>query len=410
MFDKFWSGRCFLAGYFVMLTLMLEAATIAPVHCAAEPITGGERFTIASKILGEDRTIMVSVPVSYAHGTQRYPVLYLTDAQWQFDQMRSSAGFLARNGMIPEVIVVGVANRDRTHDLYATRADFKSGGRVISFPTSGNADQFLDFVEKELIPWAEGKYRTAPLRILAGHSAGGNFAFHAMRAKPGLFQAIVAASPWMAWDDFRELNQLVPFLVGTGLKTRVLFVSSADEGAEMQKGIDALTAALRLRKDPGLRWDVASYPGETHDSTVVKSYFDGLRVLFREWNYPRDPQTNLLVGSLENVQAHYARFGEHLGYTQLPPEYVVNELGYQFLHAREAGRALEVFRYNTQMYPLSANVWDSLADALELDGKIDEAAASCRKAIALAEQHGDSNLESLRKHAARLAASTAEQK
>ena len=51
------------------------------------------------------------------------------------------------------MIVVGVVNRDRTRDLYATRADFRAGNRVIPFPTSGNADQFLEFVARELIPW-----------------------------------------------------------------------------------------------------------------------------------------------------------------------------------------------------------------------------------------------------------------
>jgi hypothetical protein len=110
------------------------------------------------------------------------------------------------------LIVVGVTNPDRVHDLYATRADFKQGTRVIPLPTSGNGDQFLEFIAKEMIPWTGKSYRTSGLRILAGHSAGGLFALHAMRVKPGLFQAVIAASPWLAWDDRKELTQLVPFL------------------------------------------------------------------------------------------------------------------------------------------------------------------------------------------------------
>lgn len=105
-------------------------ALICATHGIADPVACGERFTLHSKILGEERTVFVSVPVSYAQGTQRYPVLYLTDAQWQFDQSRTSAAFLARNGLIPEIIVVGVASSDRTRDLYATKADFKVNGRT----------------------------------------------------------------------------------------------------------------------------------------------------------------------------------------------------------------------------------------------------------------------------------------
>jgi predicted alpha/beta superfamily hydrolase len=219
-------------------------------HAIADTVACGERLTLHSKILGKERTAFISVPASYTQGTQRYPVLYLTDAQWQFDQSRTSAAFLARNGLIPEIIVVGVTNSDRTRDLYATKADFKQNGRTIPFPTSGNADQFLEFLEKELIPRIESTYRTTPLRILAGHSAGGNFALHTMRVRPELFQVIIAASPWLAWDDARELKQLVPFLESTEVNTRVLFVSSATEGPEMKANIETLISALRERRNP----------------------------------------------------------------------------------------------------------------------------------------------------------------
>jgi predicted alpha/beta superfamily hydrolase len=376
---------------------------ICAAQAIADPVACGERFTLHSKILGEDRTVFVSVPASYTQGTQRYPALYLTDAQWQFDQSRSSAAFLARNGLIPEIVVVGVANSDRARDLYATKADFKQNGRTIPFPTSGNADQFLEFLEKELIPRIESTYRTTPLRILAGHSAGGNFALHTMRVRPGLFQATIAASPWLAWDDARELKQLVPFLESTEVKTRVLFVTSANEGPEMKANIETLISAVRARKDASLRCDSAAYPEENHDSTVIKSYYDALRMVFDGWSFPRDTQTNSLMGSLDDMKAYYARFGEHLGYTQLPPENVVNELGYQLLGKKAIDQSLATFRYNTETYPQSANAWDSLADALEQAGKRDDALASCRNAVSLAEANGDPNLETFRKHAGRLA-------
>jgi predicted alpha/beta superfamily hydrolase len=390
-----------------MNTRFFFAAVWLVLVCAArgtaDPAPCGESFPLHSNILGEERTVFISVPVSYAQGTQKYPVLYLTDAQWQFDQSRTSAAFLARNGLIPEIIVVGVASSDRTRDLYATKADFKVNGRTIPFPTSGNADQFLAFLEKELIPRIESTYRTTQLRILAGHSAGGNFALHTMRVRPGLFQAIIAASPWLGWDDARELKQLMPFLESTEVKTRVLFVTTANDGPELKANIETLISALRARKDASLKWDSAAYPKETHDSTVIKSYYDGLRMVFDGWSFPRDTQTNFLIGSLNDVKVHYAGFGERLGYTPLPPEEIVNELGYQLLGMKALDQSLVVFRYNTEIYPQSANVWDSLADALEQTGKTDDALAACRKAVSLAEANRDPNLETFRKHATRLA-------
>ena len=383
-------------------TAVTTQAQSANATASATVIPGGERLTLPSKILAEDRTVLVSVPESHAQGAKRYPVLYLTDGQFNFEHTRSSVRLLARNRMIPEMIIVGVTHTDRTRDLYATRADFKIDGRVIPFPNSGNADRFLEFFEKELIPWIETKYRTESLRILAGQSAGGNFALHVMRMKPALFQAIIAVSPWLAWDDHKEIKELLPFLASANVRTRALFFSYADEGPAMKADIDALTQALRARNDASFRWDQAAYPGETHDSTVIKGYYDGLRMIFAGWSVPRDTRTNLINGSLDDVKAHYAKLGERVGFALLPPEEIVNELGYQYLRTNNVAAALAAFQFNAEEYPQSANVWDSLGEALERAGKNSEALASYRKAVSIAEVNGHRNIESFRKKVIRL--------
>jgi predicted alpha/beta superfamily hydrolase len=380
-------------------------ALVAAICSAAAVIPAGEQLTLHSEILGEDRTIFVALPTSYATGTDRYPVLYLTDAQWQFAQTRTSAEFLARNGLIPEMIIVGITNPDRVHDLYATRADFKQGTRVIPLPTSGNGDQFLEFIAKEMIPWTEKAYRTSGLRIFAGHSAGGLFALHAMRVKPGLFQAVIAASPWLAWDDRKELTQLVRFLTSQQVQLRTLFFSYADEGAEMKANVEALSMALQSRGDSALRWNSRSYPEETHDSTVIKSYFDGLRMIFANYNCPRDPNTNMLLGSLDDLKSHFVKLSEQLGAPLNVPELLVNELGYDYLQTGRSEQALAIFRFNVERHPQSANAWDSLADGHERRGETTDALASYRKAVELAEAQRDmTGATAFRKHLDRLLA------
>jgi predicted alpha/beta superfamily hydrolase len=51
---------------------------------------------------------------------------------------------------------------------------------------AGGADSFLRFIREELLPEVDRKYRTAPFRILMGHSLGGLFALHAFSRSPGL--------------------------------------------------------------------------------------------------------------------------------------------------------------------------------------------------------------------------------
>ncbi|HEV2667284.1 MAG TPA: hypothetical protein VG324_20370, partial [Blastocatellia bacterium] len=161
---------------------------------------------------------------------------------------------------------------------------------------------------------------------------------------------------------------------------------------------------IEKAKDTSFRWDSATYPDESHDSMVIKSYYDALRMIFAGWSYPRDSQTNFFRGSLDDVKAHDRRLGELLGFALLPPEAIVNELGYQRLRMNNLDAALAAFRFNTEHYPQSANVWDSLGEALERAGKKEEALTSYRKAVSVAEAKADPNLESFRNQVARLSA------
>jgi predicted alpha/beta superfamily hydrolase len=91
---------------------------------------------------------------------------------------------------------------DRTRDLTPTHADIKNpDGTVTAFPTSGGADRFLDFIQTELIPEIEKRYRTAPYRIFAGRSLGGLLAIHALFTRPDLFNAYIAVSPSSPWRN-----------------------------------------------------------------------------------------------------------------------------------------------------------------------------------------------------------------
>jgi predicted alpha/beta superfamily hydrolase len=93
-----------------------------PAYAAAQAIEIGEQLTARSNTLGEDRAIYVYTPRQYANNSERYPVLYLTDAEAQFAHTVGTVAFLARNGRMSDMIVVGIGNTDRTRDLTPTKA------------------------------------------------------------------------------------------------------------------------------------------------------------------------------------------------------------------------------------------------------------------------------------------------
>ncbi len=61
----------------------------------------------------------------------------------------------------------------------------------------------------------------------------------------------------------------------------------------------------------------------------------------------------------------------------------LNELGYQLLGANRPADAVTIFRLNVEMYPASANPYDSLADGLKALGDSAGALENYRKAFAI---------------------------
>jgi cytochrome c-type biogenesis protein CcmH/NrfG len=63
------------------------------------------------------------------------------------------------------------------------------------------------------------------------------------------------------------------------------------------------------------------------------------------------------------------------------PEADVNALGYRLLNAQRVREAIAVFRLNTREFPRSANVWDSLGEALIVAGQREAGVAAYRRAL-----------------------------
>ena len=78
-------------------------------------------------------------------------------------------------------------------------------------------------------------------------------------------------------------------------------------------------------------------------------------------------------------------------------ENLVNEWGYELLMQGKLKQGLEIFKLNAALYPASANVYDSLAEAYEKNGLIREAASNYRRAlqIAPATMHAQERLKEL---------------
>ena len=368
----------------------------------AEP-GGPARITLQSTVLGEERKILVRTPEGYERGSARFPVLYLTDGDRHIGHTVSTVEFLAANGRMPEVIVVGISNTDRTRDLTPTKASMKNeAGKEMKLPTAGGADKFLEFIEKELVPHVEKSYRTQPYRVFAGHSFGGLFAVHALVSKPELFQAVISVAPSLHWDDAVVVKRAEQLLSSRPELDRTVFVTLGDEPGEPMAAFKRLQEIAAKKSPKGFQMEAVHMPDEDHGSIVMRSHYFGLRKVFDGWRMPKDPSTPGVAKSLDAVDAHYKTLSKRFGFDIAPPEPLVNQLGYDFLFDDKTDEAIAVFKSNVERYPGSANVYDSLAEAYEKKGQLDLAATNYGKAVKVAEETGQPNLEIFKTNFARV--------
>ena len=371
-----------LLGAFIVLVLFSSSAFAQ----YAAPT----RLTIKSKVLGEDRVILVRTPAGYENNKQTYPVLYMTDGDAHIAHTSSTTEFLARNGRMSEMIVVGIPNTDRTRDLSPTKPNQTGATGAPQFPTAGGADNFLKFIETELIPEIEKSYRVQPYRVLAGHSLGGLFAVYTMVTKPDLFNSYIAVSPALQWDNQIVVKRAEDFFKSRKEFNAGFYMTLGDE-PQLEDGYHQLKQVLTKNQVKGFEWQAQEMSDEDHGSVVLRSHYFALRKIYDGWQMPRDPMTGQVVGGMKTVDAHYQKLSDKFHYKIPVPEALINQVGYQHLFANQNDEAIAVLKLQVERYPDSANPYDSLGEAYEKIGRLDLATPLYEKAQELSKKNNDPN-------------------
>lgn len=361
-----------------LLTALRPARTAAQ-EPAVELLPYAQAHHLESRRLGERRRVLVRLPASYETTRRAYPVLVVLDAETQFEHTVGLVHFLARDGRIPEMIVVGIANTERTRDLtppaeVLAHVFATARGDTIrrTFPAAGGSESFLGFIEDELLPWVDARWRAAPYRVLFGHSFGGLFATYAFARPASAFRAFIAASPSLWWDEGRAVDTVA--LAAARTDRDLLYLSMGDEGRVMVEPIERLAGRLEAEAAPGLTWRYDRWAGESHNTAPHRSVLAALELLFDGWALPYSTEPDA-------VNAHYRALEERFGFPAAPSETLVSYIASSLAAAGEDGHALEILQLGAALYPGSAAALGALAEMLTETGRCDEAATAARAAL-----------------------------
>jgi predicted alpha/beta superfamily hydrolase len=174
---------------------------------------------------------------------------------------------------------------------------------------SGGAATFRGFLESELMPAVENRFRSSEERILVGHSLAGLFVVDTFLERPNLFEAYIASDPSLWWDNNLLARKLAAQSGEPPRKSVRLYIAQANtadstpgEHDAHKAGITAFRAALEASKWP-VRYSYQYFDDENHFSVPLHAIYRGLLFAFSDPASPKStPASAQPNASLERTR------------------------------------------------------------------------------------------------------------
>ena len=268
--------------FLTIITLILSNQTFAQNEIEIikkNPLTIGEKIEFQSKILNESRILNIYLPNGYSKDSiKKYPVIYLLDGSIDEDFIHISGlvqfGSFSWINMIPESIVIGISNIDRKRDFtFPTnnKRDKKNS------PTTGESDNFMNFIEKELQPLIDRNYKTDTIKTLIGQSLGGLLATEILYKKPDLFDNYIIVSPSLWWDN-ESLLKVKPINYQS---KKSIYISVGKDGKVMERTAKELYEKLNLEKKENTNLFFDFFEKRNHGDALHLSVYNAFEKIFK---------------------------------------------------------------------------------------------------------------------------------
>jgi predicted alpha/beta superfamily hydrolase len=344
----------------------------------------GKILNLQSTVLGENRKIRLYTPENYNSSNSAYPVFYLLDGERHFFHVSSIASFLSSVGKMPNMIIVAIENTDRIRDLSPTHTIIGYNEiDSIFLASSGGSEKFFRFLSEELIPFVDGNYRTQPFRALCGQSLGGLFTIYTLLEHPQFFNAYIAISPALWWDDKAILKKVSNISKISLTRPSFLFISVANEGGLFEQSVLSFENSLKEYAPTKLEWIAQSYPNEGHKSSPLIGAYDGLSFIYSGWLLFTDGAKDSAYISYEQFLKHYQVLTQKYGYPIKASEMDIYLFGDRLLKQKKIDEAIDVYEHAVKEYPNSSDIFEGLAKSYMNKGNNEPAIKNYKRALEL---------------------------
>ena len=234
-------------------------------------------FTFNSKHVKDSFDIYISLPDNYEQTDSDFHTIYYMDANLKSGKATRTAilGFRQNHEAINSIFV-GIGHfrnyRElRRRDMITPSVPSASGDSLVADSKYyGHSEEFYRFIQSELIPFIESKYRCKKERSWIGHSLGGLFAFYCLFKKESIFKNYVALSPalWIDESNIYHFEKNYSRYSDSLDHTVYLCVGGNETMNKILNCSRRMRDTLELRQYKGLNFVYKEFEGESHNSEV----------------------------------------------------------------------------------------------------------------------------------------------
>ncbi|MCC6815725.1 MAG: alpha/beta hydrolase [Saprospiraceae bacterium] len=274
----------------LMLTAFTTDAQIQSI--TSKPLIIGTVEQIYSNVLGENRIFNIYLPDGYKEeDSTKYPVIYILDGSIDEDFLHLT-GIVQYNNFswinrVPKSIIVGIANVDRRRD-FTGPSNFNND--KAHAPTGGGSAKFINFIEKELLPFINTNFRTTTNKTIIGQSLAGLLATEILFSKPYLFDKYIIISPSLWWNDGSLLKLNPEILSEKFTKSLSIYIGVGKEGLTpgldshvMEVDANLLFDKIKQGKSKTIKVFFDYLPSENHATVTHPAVFNAFRILYPEF-------------------------------------------------------------------------------------------------------------------------------
>ena len=363
----------------LLLQLSLSHAVYAAETAALSPVEAHPRLphilAVHSKQFEGSADFVVTLPASYAAQSDKRYVVLLDLHPRSHGYLAGMQDWMSHNGGWPWLETIIVTAPDGHEGLGELK--------TLAIKQQEN-QQFLDFMEQDLLPAIDKQYRTNGFRIFNGFTGNATFSLYTLLNRPSLFNAYIAASPVLDDNYAFVMTDAAKKLAGMQGKPRFLFMSTSDSDFEQNQLADfaKLETMIRANTNQTLEYKIERFDGSYYMTQPILATAKGIEAIFNDVHQVLEPDSAISRQGVAAILAYYKALSNDKYGFDVPATDSLIALARSF-ETIDPAKAIDIYLQTLKAIPTAFEASHALASVYASQGQRAEAIKYEKQALEL---------------------------